>query len=881
MISMVPFSTFAWFNRTLDSHELNNWQLPLLQSASKMGKMSQRRATQTQQKNIGCTWGLIRMFYSRQDPKLILDKKQGSRRHSFSGFSGRGHSRKKSRDLEETDEDGDNRGECSTTKPTGKGLTEGEFSKLKQSRKIPNDEVQRILADLGHDVCLDKSIMQNSKPKIITSPNAAISIASSSASLDPSGSKCMKQAEGDNLEFALSDFLGEVHVSDFLGEVYKYHDEGPSDDCMSNSELCPELKSLINTNMKEVNIPLCDLAYEKNTVCEKKELVVNKHPHNRLVGTSLESRKMLEKNTIVKDAKTSNQHELAVKTQNKESKNIFFWKKDKSSRRHTPERNSQPVNKIVILKPNPKGGFGPTIATATTCLHQQSCTTQAPGYSAAECSTFSVKEVRRRFRIVSGENRKGSPSVHEDDIQRDSCRLRDSVFTIKKDSMQVTPATSKNDVRPPLNSSKQKKTNNASSFYAEAKKHLTEILKEKSHIDKYPSPMVQIPRSLVGMLSHPQCSASSSPGSSPRVKHCIELSPEDKDICTINKAEREESAKEGNRQEEDSGSVECSTIEALDEQADQEGHYKEESKQHGVELDIVCFEETDKPDHSETIRNAQCIPAEQHRYNSLLEITEGAKPGNEHAEILPGSPENVFEKLESQEPETPRPRPSLELMSREENHEKQEQPSPVSVLDPFFHADIESPENKSTIKCELRQDVLRLQYYPDVLSDQGTFWEDRDARLGYIKAVLELSELYTDQNSEVCHLEDELISTCLFQELHQGNQTDDVKLFFDCVCEAITVIQGTHFRNPPSSPFLRHNIPRTPPVGQNLISEINKHIEGHLRYQFLSTLNQLVDTDLKDCSWMDLRSESEEIAGDIWEFLVDELMEDVACDLLI
>ena len=28
------------------------------------------------------------MFYSRRDPKLILDRKQGSRRHSFSGFAG-------------------------------------------------------------------------------------------------------------------------------------------------------------------------------------------------------------------------------------------------------------------------------------------------------------------------------------------------------------------------------------------------------------------------------------------------------------------------------------------------------------------------------------------------------------------------------------------------------------------------------------------------------------------------------------------------------------------------------------------------------------------------------------------------------------------------
>jgi hypothetical protein len=274
-----------------------------------------------------------------------------------------------------------------------------------------------------------------------------------------------------------------------------------------------------------------------------------------------------------------------MKTQNKESKNIFFWKKDKSSRQHIPERSSQPVNKIVILKPNPKGGFGHTVATAST---------QAPGYSVAECSTFSVKEVRRKFRIVTGENRKGRATENEDEVQGDPCRLRDSVFTIKKDPSQVPSATAKNDVKR-SNSSKQKQINDelgginsdiciskdASIFYAEAKKHLTEILKDKSHTDKYPSPTVQISRSLVRMLSHPQCSTSASPGSSPRVKHCIELSPEDKDICAVDKAEWKESANERKESEEDPESVECDISKALDEQADQERQYNEEATQHG------------------------------------------------------------------------------------------------------------------------------------------------------------------------------------------------------------------------------------------------------------------------------------------------------------
>ncbi|KAE8787172.1 hypothetical protein D1007_38949 [Hordeum vulgare] len=851
-----------------------------------MGKTSQRRATQIQENNFGCTWGLIRMFYSRREPKLILDRKQGSRRHSFSGFAARGHSRKKSRDFEEPDQDADNMEECSTTKPTVKRLMEGELGKLKQSKKIPKDEVQRILADLGHDVCLDKDTMQNGKPNGVASPDADIGIASSSGSLDPGGSKFMRQAEEDGLELALSDLLG---------HVYKYHDEGPHDDCRNKSELYPELESIIHTKLNEYRNPPCDLAYDRTPVREEKQLVDNKHICNRHVGARLEPKNVFEKTNIFKDTKASKQHELSIRTKNKESRNIFFWKKDKSSRTHAPEgRSSQPVNKIVILKPNLRRGFDPTVATASTYLHRQSGGIQAPEYSAAECSTFSVKEVRRRFRIVTGETRKGRPTMNEDDVQRDACLLRDS-FTIIKDSRQAPPATDKNDVRS-SNSSKHKRINHslggfnsdvstskdASTFYAEAKKHLTEILKDNSHTGKDPSPAVQVPRSLVGMLSLPQCSTPSSPGTTPRVQDCIEHSHVEKNSCAIHKTEGEESAEEGNKSEEDSGNAECGTGEAPVEQADQERHdYKEEDTQQGAELDVVCSEEIDNPDDSEKSRNAQCIPTEQDRYNSPLETMEGAEPGKGQDESFTGSPKNSLEMLDEGEPETPRPTASVELIEQV-NYIKQEQPSPVSVLDPLFHEDVGSPENKGTIKCELHQDVSSPhQYYQDDGSSdlEEIFWEDRDVRLGYIETVLELSELCTYQDLDVWYLEDELINPCLFEELHQGShQTDDLKLFFDCICEAIAAVQGKHFGNPHCLSFVRQNI-QAPPVGQSLVSEINKHIEGHLCYEFPSTLNQLVSVDLEVGTWMSLRSESEETVVDIWEFILDELLEDVAYDL--
>jgi hypothetical protein len=61
---------------------------------------------------------------------------------------------------------------------------------------------------------------------------------------------------------------------------------------------------------------------------------------------------------------------------------------------------------------------------------------------------------------------------------------------------------------------------------------------------------------------------------------------------------------------------------------------------------------------------------------ALKEMMERAKPGKEHAEICPGSPENVIEMLEHQEPKTLRPVPgtSLEPISQEENNKSKSSP---------------------------------------------------------------------------------------------------------------------------------------------------------------------------------------------------------------
>ncbi|XP_025793240.1 uncharacterized protein LOC112874238 isoform X4 [Panicum hallii] len=778
-----------------------------------MGKTSQKRLMrrQGQANNIGCMSGLIRMFYSRHDAKLLLDRKQGSTRHTFTGFTGRGHSRKNSRDLDEIDEDGNiccsyvsqNMEECSSSKPTVKRLMEDELAGKVKRLKIPNDEVQRILADLGHDVCLDKRSTQNNKSKGDQNHSTSITVSAPSRRLDPSGSNSMEEAEENELEFALADLLGQIQ---------RYHDEQPHKNCRNKGELCTELKVLIQKKLNELDNPPCSLGYEQTPQGEEKDTAdgkrlrsssvtrpkqfrdtfemlssdtellfkipeksnshnlesVQRH-ENRQIGTGLVPTKMPE-NT--KDTKSPSQHELVTKTRGRESRHIFFWKKERPNRTHTAEgtNSSQPVNKIVILKPNTIGGANPAVAVSST--------DQYPELSAAESSKFSITEVRRRFRIVTSEARKGKPTVCEDGLQKHPHWFKKSAFTIKKDTRQLAEQTSeekalstgtkdfrsssmsrkkqRHDGPSEINSNIMASPKDESAFYDEAKKHLTEILKDKSQTAKYP--ILQRTRS--------------------------------------------------------------------------------------------------------------------------LDMVEEAEAVKEHVAMVTSPPGNDVP--ECQEPTTPRSSAPIELISQfspDGNHEKQEQPSPVSVLYPFLHEDVDSPNNENIIKCELNEDILRSQYTTADGSDHGVFWEDKDVRLGYIEELLELSELCRYQNLEVWYLEDELISPCLFEELHQGNQIDDMKLLFDCICEAVTEVQGIYFSPACLSP-LKRNI-RAPPTGRNLISEINKQVERHLHYQFPSTLDQLVIMDLEGGSWMNLGPESEEITVVIWDCILDELLEEAVYDLWI
>ncbi|KAM0905406.1 hypothetical protein ACQ4PT_017404 [Festuca glaucescens] len=909
-----------------------------------MGKRSNRPPARQEDTNVGCVWGLMRMAYFRRDPRFLMDAKQANGRHKLREITDGRHSMKMPRNFEEIDGD-DNIEDSTTRKSTVKKLMEEELGGANLLRTVPNNEVQRRLADRANDLFLDGNSEHTNNTTGTLNHDAHILASKFYGSVDSEASKSLNHTEYD-LESALASFLG---------EIYRCHNECPHGDCKSNNELCPSLKSLIHKRLNDLSNPHCNIDHKQSqeskgekllddngisssrTVQSKefkdaleimgsnKELFlkllqkpnshmlenIRNHQNSRLT-TKLEPNKILGETNCLEETIDSNNHDLSAQGHAKESKHMFFWRKDWSKRKQMlPEatNRSQPVSKIVILKPNPGKGIDQTVTTSARYLHQEPSTSQTPEYSGRESSKFSIKEVGRRFRIVTGERRRERNAVPADDLQRVS--LWHSMIATKNDSGNHTQGSSsdksasnfKNDIVRPSTSSKKKQQNgsearisdpiavsqDASIFYKEAKKHLTDMLKDNNKSSNYPT--AQVSKSLEGMLSLPHCDVSS-PRSSPSGKRHIHLSPEETDASLAHMVDREESTEEMSQSWDDSGSSTAHFISAVDDQmvVQDKCNMKEEPQEESLAgqrnttdvVDTISSEGIDKMDCSETMCNTESIPAEQCRDNTKPDILDEAEQGKEPFHMLLSYPESIVE-LEQQEPETPEPRASTKFISDcspELSHDKQEQPSPISVLDSFCE-DVDDHECETIEQRDLHEDLRGALYVPDNESDLKVFWEDKNVRLDYIKLVLELSELCDEQNLEVWYLEDELISPCLLEELpNEGGQIDDLKILFDCICEALTEIQERYFRLSSWLSFLKHDI-RIPPMGENLISEVDKYVDEYLRHSFPSTLDHTIKRDLEVRTWMDIRSKTEGIVVEIWEFVLDELIDEAVFDLWI
>ncbi|MCH1922411.1 LNG1/LNG2 family protein, partial [Shewanella sp. A3A] len=78
--------------------------------------------------------------------------------------------------------------------------------------------------------------------------------------------------------------------------------------------------------------------------------------------------------------------------------------------------------------------------------------------------------------------------------------------------------------------------------------------------------------------------------------------------------------------------------------------------------------------------------------------------------------------------------------------------------------------------------------------------------------------------------------------------------------------------------YPKHSV-RPAPVGTGLIQEVDNCIDSLVSDEVPSTLDRVVLKDLESGSWMDLRVDTEEVAIEVWDTLLDDLLEEMVFDL--
>ncbi|CAL9092654.1 unnamed protein product [Musa textilis] len=151
------------------------------------------------------------------------------------------------------------------------------------------------------------------------------------------------------------------------------------------------------------------------------------------------------------------------------------------------------------------------------------------------------------------------------------------------------------------------------------------------------------------------------------------------------------------------------------------------------------------------------------------------------------------------------------------------------------------------------------------------------ARFNLVKAVIEASGLSTTDFSERCHLGDELLARSLFDEVEISSspRIDDPKLLFDCINEALEEI----FKCPPWVVSLITSNVQQAPGAQSLIREVSGRIERQISTHLPNSLGQMVMRDLESGSRLELHSETKNIVDEIWDTLLDDLVDETIFDL--
>ncbi|XP_062226407.1 uncharacterized protein LOC133924741 [Phragmites australis] len=592
-----------------------------------------------------------------------------------------------------------------------------------------------------------------------------------------------------------------------------------------------------------------------------------------------------------------------------ERRHNSFLKEDKLVMRKPPKLNdnSRGLSRIVILKPTPARSQSSLISSSATSSSLSNHTNlQIQEVSDKSDRHFSLRELKRRLRLAVSDNQKDhqlnsmSSTFHKAEA--------DSSKQLPVSSMSVSLAStdssdSKGAEEPSIvdkktvpedsgSGTRNDVTHGVGSFsYQKAKMYLIDRLNNQGEDS---SQIVHKSESLERLISLPE-SGTFSPSRCPQEEN-VSLSHEATNPLDLHTIEQEDSSASPNPTELYLETESANTINLANNTLVElkvyhgnhqltEGAISQELSTEGVKImpDTVgnlplCAEiETSRESVGEKVSD-QCPSEEPQSMNVLPEVALHSPddPVNEQENHCP-----------SEVVELVKPSVLTFPYSPENTNDREEKLSPQSVLDSVV-GDITSPRHKTQKRDELFMPTSRALFKEHgTRSASPTLWNGpkvaildyKDARVSFIKAVLEASKLSSEDNSWRWCTEESLLDISVLAEV--GNLyclTDDAVLLFDCVEEVILEIRDKFFGVDPWVAFLKHNV-RPAPVGRNLVQEVAKCIDALVSNEFPNTLDKVIMKDLESGSWMDLRRYAESVVIELWDGLLDDLLEEMVFDL--
>ncbi|KAI5011606.1 hypothetical protein ZWY2020_013743 [Hordeum vulgare] len=572
--------------------------------------------------------------------------------------------------------------------------------------------------------------------------------------------------------------------------------------------------------------------------------------YTSLGGPKLEPSEYVE---VTKLQGASNGVEQSEVSPNKvRRKHNSFLQEDKLVMRKPSQLNdtSRGLSTIVILKPSPARSQGNLISSSVTSSPLSNHNNlQGQVESGKPPHHFSLRELRRRLRLAtmsSSTFQNADPpkqfavesmSVSSESTDSSDCEIaKEQSIVDKKTNFRDSGIGMGNDA-----------THGVSSFsYEKARKHLIEKLDNQ---DEDISQILHKSESIGRLISYPEDDAFSP--SNPPPEEGISISQEAADsrsqIIEQDDSSTDFSPPSKDQETESTNASSAASKELDDLRTDRGNHLPEE---HTISQELTDEDVKNMQDAVDNLQLSTEVETTSERFeqiNSDQLSSEEPYPMNALPQVTMHSPEHPVEEQDDRSPSAVvgLAKPIMLTFSclPENADEKEEKLSPHSVLDPSL-ANSTSPSHKSRKQDELSMPSSRILFEeldtPSQTS-QTTVLYDKHERVSFIKSVLEASESLAEGCSEM--------------------------------------ISDNFFGADPWVAFLKNNV-RPAPLGMELVKEVAKCIDCLVDdTEAPKALDEVVMKDLEGGPWMDLRCDAEDAVIDVWDGMLDDLLEEMVFDL--